>query len=685
MSPHPEYLMASQRSPAMPHTLPFISSPDSTNTTTSSSAPARSTTPFGQRPASFYSNDSVQHFQSNPLTHTGHDSNQKNQQQRNSDIKLSPFPAVVQKDDSPEVSSDPEQHTSHISRPVLETDGVVSSEVGEVPGILHQDLHPDGQPRRPMNAFMIFARHRRPAIQAKEPGLKTGEISKRLSHDWKNLPEEDKLHYLEQAKLLKDEFHSRFPEYVYKRRPNNTGKRRSSTSQQQLPTKFTCGPGAPQMMGPPMNGVMTHRPDIHAHPHHRQLHGQVRGDIYQTHSHHMPPHPHQHAQPPCRPLSSLAQPSPKMGGHHFYAANNDPSSPRYHQIGHSFSKPCGTIPQRVQPAPGQYPSLPRGSAIDSNSTAVGTATSIAHSPRSASPGPSPVTAPDGISNTYLRLPSSHGGTHPSQQSPGNYPWFSNDHHYATSSAHPHQAQTPLSANRSSFYYPSWPASGTPDSQSLCASDAGSASVGHNASDGSQQVNHSRAASYSAGPSLYRPPSPMDRSRQLSLPSHAMSNSAGAEGPNSAPNSIGLAYSTRSQSENQQGEAPSLNSTPSHAGYGAYSSQDVASSAPRSYPPSSINGGYNNVNGGRNNIVRSGCNQSSGGLESVNQNYEPQSQLQQQSGTGPTNSTHQSNGFGSHYSSIHQPISQANSASSGHHAHPAAHTTSTNNVATSVAY
>lgn len=62
-----------------------------------------------------------------------------------------------------------------------------ASSVGNVPGILHQDLHPDGNPRRPMNAFMIFARHRRPDIQKREPGLKTGEISKRLSHDWKHL------------------------------------------------------------------------------------------------------------------------------------------------------------------------------------------------------------------------------------------------------------------------------------------------------------------------------------------------------------------------------------------------------------------------------------------------------------------------------------------------------------------
>lgn len=115
---------------------------------------------------------------------------------------------------------------SAVPAAVLETAGVDSSSVGQVQGIRNQELHPNGQPRRPMNAFMsapsehheslpltlsrrIFARHRRPTIQAREPGLKTGEISRRLSHDWKILPETDKAYYLEQAKLLKDEFHAR--------------------------------------------------------------------------------------------------------------------------------------------------------------------------------------------------------------------------------------------------------------------------------------------------------------------------------------------------------------------------------------------------------------------------------------------------------------------------------------------
>jgi hypothetical protein len=36
-----------------------------------------------------------------------------------------------------------------------------------------------------MNAYMIFARHRRPTMLQEKPGLKTGELSKELSAEWK--------------------------------------------------------------------------------------------------------------------------------------------------------------------------------------------------------------------------------------------------------------------------------------------------------------------------------------------------------------------------------------------------------------------------------------------------------------------------------------------------------------------
>ncbi|QRV76979.1 HMG (high mobility group) box protein [Ceratobasidium sp. AG-Ba] len=89
-----------------------------------------------------------------------------------------------------------------------------------------QQLNSDGTPKRPMNAFMIFARKRRPMVSSEQPTMRTGEISKLLSKEWSEMPKEDKQFYLDQAKKLKDTFNMRWPDYVYRRRPNNSRKRR---------------------------------------------------------------------------------------------------------------------------------------------------------------------------------------------------------------------------------------------------------------------------------------------------------------------------------------------------------------------------------------------------------------------------------------------------------------------------
>jgi hypothetical protein len=51
-----------------------------------------------------------------------------------------------------------------------------------------QTLNADGTPKRPMNAFMIFARRRRPQVSAENQSMKTGAISKILSQEWANMP-----------------------------------------------------------------------------------------------------------------------------------------------------------------------------------------------------------------------------------------------------------------------------------------------------------------------------------------------------------------------------------------------------------------------------------------------------------------------------------------------------------------
>jgi hypothetical protein len=51
-----------------------------------------------------------------------------------------------------------------------------------------QALNADGTPKRPMNAFMIFARRRRPQVSAANQMMRTGEISKILSKEWNTMP-----------------------------------------------------------------------------------------------------------------------------------------------------------------------------------------------------------------------------------------------------------------------------------------------------------------------------------------------------------------------------------------------------------------------------------------------------------------------------------------------------------------
>ncbi|EPQ61315.1 hypothetical protein GLOTRDRAFT_125036 [Gloeophyllum trabeum ATCC 11539] len=89
-----------------------------------------------------------------------------------------------------------------------------------------QSLNADGTPKRPMNAFMIFARKRRPEVSAANQTMRTGDISKILSREWNAMEMSDKQFYLDQAKKLKDNFNAKYPDYVYRRRPNNSRKKR---------------------------------------------------------------------------------------------------------------------------------------------------------------------------------------------------------------------------------------------------------------------------------------------------------------------------------------------------------------------------------------------------------------------------------------------------------------------------
>ncbi|EJT99140.1 hypothetical protein DACRYDRAFT_118397 [Dacryopinax primogenitus] len=101
-----------------------------------------------------------------------------------------------------------------------------ATEEEQYQALTQQSLNADGTPKRPMNAFMIWGRRRRPQLADQHPMLRTGDISKLMSDEWSSMPKEEKEHYQNMAKRLKDAFNIRWPQYVYKRRPNNSRRKR---------------------------------------------------------------------------------------------------------------------------------------------------------------------------------------------------------------------------------------------------------------------------------------------------------------------------------------------------------------------------------------------------------------------------------------------------------------------------
>nr|XP_033783385.1 transcription factor SOX-30 [Geotrypetes seraphini] len=101
----------------------------------------------------------------------------------------------------------------------------------------------NGHVKRPMNAFMVWARIHRPALAKANPAANNAEISVQLGLEWNKLSEDQKKPYYDEAQKIKEKHREEFPGWVYQPRP---GKRKrfplssstvfSSTSQNMITT-----------------------------------------------------------------------------------------------------------------------------------------------------------------------------------------------------------------------------------------------------------------------------------------------------------------------------------------------------------------------------------------------------------------------------------------------------------------
>ncbi|KAF1425338.1 Transcription factor Sox-7, partial [Spheniscus humboldti] len=209
--------------------------------------------------------------------------------------------------------------------------------------------------RRPMNAFMVWAKDERKRLAVQNPDLHNAELSKMLGKSWKALSLSQKRPYVEEAERLRVKHMQDYPNYKYRPRRKKQVKRickrvdpgfllgSLTRDQNVVPEKQTCGRASGEKEGP---GEYPPRPGLPAVRGYREAPGSGSSTSVDTYPYGLP------TPPEMSPLDAIDREqsffsSPCPDEHHRSHLAGATYSPEYA----GSSLPCNHHPLSPMPQP----------------------------------------------------------------------------------------------------------------------------------------------------------------------------------------------------------------------------------------------------------------------------------------------------------------------------------------------